>query len=112
MRGKLVVSVGVGNRVSVAAARAGAVSLLVDANKDAVKTAFRRGEIDFIVYTLDEALRILKNELRQGRGLVVALVAEPMDVAAAFRERGVLADVAVEAEMFEARERAAVRDYF
>jgi urocanate hydratase len=53
----------------------------------------RRGEVDFVVNTLDEALRTLKNQIRQGRPLGVALLG---DVAAALAEiagRGVLPEI-------------------
>jgi len=56
------------------------------------KTAMRRGEVDFVVNTLDEALRTLKNQVRQGRPLGVALTADVPAALDEIAERGVLPD--------------------
>jgi urocanate hydratase len=72
---------------------AGGATLAVDADAAEVKAAMRRGEVDFVVNTLDEALRALKNEVRLRRPLSVGLIA---DVDATLREmveRGVLPDL-------------------
>ena len=79
--------------VPAAVSIAGGATLAVDSDAGAVKAAMRRGEIDFVVNTLDEALRALKNEVRLRRPLSVGLIA---DVDAALREmveRGVLPDM-------------------
>ena len=52
---------------------AGGTSLLLDPDAAAVKSVFRHGGVDFVVNTLDEALRVLKNEIRKHRPLSVAL---------------------------------------
>jgi Urocanase Rossmann-like domain len=95
--------------VPVAASIAGAATLAIDADAEAMKSALRRGELDFVVNTLDEALRTLKNQVRQKRPLSVGLIA---DVAATLSElaiRGVQPDAIIdpaltpaarEAEMF------------
>ena len=94
--GKLVLSCGRNSALSgvpAAASIAGATTLAIDSDATAVKTAMRRGEIDFVVNTLDEALRTLKNEIRQHRPLSVGLI---MDVGAALNEiveRGVQPDL-------------------
>ena len=94
--GKLVLACGRNSALSgvpAASSIAGAASLTIDSDATAVKTAMRRGEIDFVVNTLDEALRTLKNEIRQHRPLSVGLT---MDVAAALNEmveRGVQPDI-------------------
>jgi urocanate hydratase len=54
------------------------------------KAAMRRGEVDFVVNTLDEALRTLKNQIRQGRPLSVALTGDVTAALAEIAERGVL----------------------
>ena len=54
-----------------AASVAGAATLAIDADAEAMKAALRRGELDFVVNTLDEALRTLKNQMRQKRPLSV-----------------------------------------
>ena len=43
---------------------------------------------DFVVNSLDEALRTLKNEIRQRRPLAVALLADPDQVTDEAAERG------------------------
>lgn len=65
---------------------------LTDDAADA-KTAMRRGEVDFVVNTLDEALRTLKNQIRQGRPLGVALLSDPTAALAEIAERGILPDI-------------------
>ena len=72
---------------------AGGATLALDGDAAEVKAAMRRGELDFVVNTLDEALRSLKNEVRLRRPLSVGLIA---DVDAALLEmvkRGVLPDL-------------------
>jgi hypothetical protein len=64
---------------------------LTDAVADA-KAAMRRGEVDFIVNSLDEALRTLKNQIRQGRPLGVAMTGDVAAGLAEIVERGVLPD--------------------
>jgi hypothetical protein len=60
-----------------------------------VKAVFRQGGVDFVVNTLDEALRVLKNEIRQHRPLGVALIADIEPSLAEMAERGVLPDLHV-----------------
>ena len=55
----------------VAANIAGAASLVATADVTAAKRAMRDGVVDFLVTSLDEALRILKNELRQRQAVAV-----------------------------------------
>ena len=57
----------------IAASVAGAASLCVDADADGLRQGLRSGFIDFVVGNLDEALRILKNELRRGLPVSVGL---------------------------------------
>ena len=81
--------------LSAAVSIAGGTSLLVDSDSAVVKSVMRQGGLDFVVNTLDEALRVLKNEVRQGRPLSVGLIT---DVRSAIREmvdRGVLPDLHV-----------------
>jgi urocanate hydratase len=65
---------------------------LTDDAADA-KTAMRRGEVDFVVNTLDEALRTLKNQIRQGRPLGVALLTDQTAALAEITERGILPEI-------------------
>jgi hypothetical protein len=81
---------------SLAARIAGAATLLVCAEEPAAKAAVRSGASDFLVSGvtgLDEALRILKNELRRGSGVGVCLHASPEATIEACVERGVQPDL-------------------
>lgn len=97
--GKLVVMAGAGaagRGVVAAASIAGAATLAIENDRAVVRAALREGEVDFVVNTLDEALRVLKNQLRLGRPLGVALtmdVAQAVDEAA---ERGLKPDFVFE----------------
>jgi len=82
-----------GMATAVAANIAGAASLGVDAHADRAKLALRQGICDFMVNSLDEALRILKNELRKKQPVAVALVGDPARVVAEMLERGVQPDL-------------------
>ena len=77
---------------------AGGTSLLLDSDAAAVKAVFRQGGVDFVVNTLDEALRVLKNEIRKHRPLSVALEGDVESALAEMQERGVLPELQV---MFE-----------
>lgn len=66
----------------------GAASLTIDSDIPLVKQHFRDGAFDFVVNTLDEALRALKNEIRQGRPIAVALTASPDATLAEATARG------------------------
>jgi urocanate hydratase len=72
---------------------AGGATLVLDADAGAVKSAMRRGDLDFAVNTLDEALRALKNEVRLRRPLSVGLIADVDAVLREMVERGVLPDL-------------------
>jgi len=91
--GALVLSSGVGaasSGLAAAVSIAGGTTLVLDDDAAAVKAAMRRGELDFVVNTLDEALRTLKNEIRQRRALSVGLIANVTAVLKEMAERGVL----------------------
>jgi hypothetical protein len=74
---------------------AGGTTLALDPDAATVKAVFRQGGVDFVVNTLDEALRVLKNEIRQHRPLGVALIADIEPSLAEMAERGVLPDLHV-----------------
>ncbi len=72
---------------------AGAATLGVDADGESLKLAIRNGVCDFMVNGLDEALRILKNEIRKKQPVSVCL---QQDFTAAIEEmvvRGVQPDI-------------------
>jgi Urocanase Rossmann-like domain len=82
-----------GVAVAIAASVAGAATLCVDADAEALRQGLRAGLCDFVVANLDEALRILKNEIRRGRPVAVCLSADPVVCAEAMAERGVQPDL-------------------
>ena len=77
----------------VAANISGAATLSASADPAAGRQAIRDGVVDFAVTTLDEALRILKNELRKGEAVAVCVGATPETLEAEMRERGVAPDL-------------------
>ena len=93
--GQLVFACGAGASATglpAAVSIAGGTSLLLDADTAAVKSVFRQGGVDFVVNTLDEALRVLKNEIRKHRPLSVALEGAVRPALEEMRDRGVLPD--------------------
>jgi hypothetical protein len=72
---------------------AGAASLVSTADSAALRHANRDGVADFLVTSLDEALRILKNEIRKRQAVSVGVSVAPEAIAAEMRERGVLPDL-------------------
>jgi hypothetical protein len=82
-----------GFRLVRAANIAGAASLSATADPDCQKRAVREGVVDFLVTSLDEALRILKNEIRKRRGVAVGVALAPGSVEPEMFERGVLPDL-------------------
>ncbi len=81
---------GTGRALVVAANIAGAATLAASADRTAQKQAIREGIADFLVTSLDEALRILKNQLRKRETVAVCVAMEPAAVEHEMRERGVL----------------------
>ncbi len=77
----------------VAANISGAATLTISADAEARKQAMRDGVVDFLVTTLDEALRILKNEVRKRESVAVCVAQAPETVEQEMRERGVLPDI-------------------
>ncbi len=84
---------GDGRAQMVAANIAGAASLAATADLAAQKLAVREGVADFLVTTLDEAIRILKNEIRKGEAVAVCVAAGQQTVELEMLERGVLPDL-------------------
>jgi urocanate hydratase len=78
-----------GAALAVASNIAGAVYLGIEDDPAALKAAIRSGTCDFIVSTLDEALRTIKNEVRKKSPLSVGLQGDPGEVLAETVERGV-----------------------
>jgi urocanate hydratase len=82
-----------GRALLVAGNIAGAASLAATADVAAQKQAVRDGVADFLVTSLDEALRILKNEIRKSQTVSVCVAASPHDIELQMLERGVLPDL-------------------
>jgi len=82
-----------GRAFLVAANIAGAATLAATADPAAQKLAIREGVADFLVTTLDEALRILKNQLRKRETVAVCVALPPSAVESEMNERGVAPDL-------------------
>jgi len=82
-----------GSRLLRAANIAGAASLTVSNAAADLRLAVREGVADFLVTSLDEALRILKNEIRKRQPVAVAICAEPREVGEQMMLRGVQPDL-------------------
>jgi Urocanase Rossmann-like domain len=96
--GKLVFTCGEGASATglpAAVSIAGGTALVLDPDAAAVKAVFRQGGVDFVVNTLDEALRVLKNEIRKHRPLSVALKGDVQHILTEMAERGVLPDLQI-----------------
>jgi len=96
LAGRLVLSVGFGvegAELALATAIAGGTFLGIESDPQRLKVAVRNGSCDFMVNTLDEALRVLKNEIRKGTPLSTGLVGSAGDLLLAIVERGVQPDL-------------------
>lgn len=82
-----------GRALLVAANVLGAASLTFTADSSAQRRAIRDGVVDFVVNTLDEALRILKNQLRKGEPVAVCVASKPQSIEREMEERGVQPDL-------------------
>jgi hypothetical protein len=81
---------------------ASAASLAAASDPAAGKQAIRDGASDFLVNSLDEALRILKNEIRKREAVAVCLAISPEAVEHEMHERGVLPDLLPPSEFLPA----------
>lgn len=79
-----------GSALTVASNIAGGATLSASAQPAALRQALREGVIDFLVNSLDEALRILKNEIRKREPVAVAVSLAPETIETEMTERGVL----------------------
>jgi urocanate hydratase len=96
LEGKLVVSGGMGGMGGaqpLAATMAGAAFLGIDVDAERIKKRLKTGYCDFMVNTLDEALRILKNAVRKKEAVSVGLVGNCADVIPELAARGVVPDL-------------------
>lgn len=72
---------------------AGAASLAASADAASLRKAMREGVIDFVVNSLDEALRILKNEIRKKQPVAVGVSIAPQAIEREMLDRGVQPDL-------------------
>ena len=96
LAGKLIVSGGMGGMGGaqpLAATMTGAAFLGIDVDAERIKKRLKTGYCDFMVTTLDEASRILKNAVRKKENVSVGLVGNCADVIPELAERGVLPDI-------------------
>ncbi len=94
--GRLIVSGGMGGMGGaqpLAATMAGAVFLGIDVDPERIKKRLKTGYCDFMVNTLDEALRILKNAVRKKENVSVGLVGNCADIIPELANRGVVPDI-------------------
>jgi urocanate hydratase len=96
LAGKLIVSGGMGGMGGaqpLAATMTGAAFLGIDVDPERIKKRIKTGYCDFMVTTLDEALRILKNAVRKKENVSVGLVGNCADIIPELAERGVVPDI-------------------
>jgi Urocanase Rossmann-like domain len=96
LAGRLIACAGFGRQgaeISLAATISGGVFLGIEPDAQQLKTAIRSATCDFMVNTLDEALRALKNEVRKQTPLSVGLHADISSTLEAMVERGVQPDL-------------------
>jgi urocanate hydratase len=90
--GALIVTCGLSGRgaaVALAVNIAGGACLAIDERSEVCRAAMRAGVCDFVVNTVDEALRALKNQVRQRKPLSVALELDVGQALDELMERGV-----------------------
>jgi hypothetical protein len=82
-----------GDALLIAASIAGAASLVLETRTESIRYCVRNGIVDFAVTTLNEALRILKNELRKKQPIAVLVERDAAAVLAEMVERGAQPDM-------------------
>ena len=96
LEGKLIISGGMGGMGGaqpLAATMAGAAFLGIEIDPERIKKRLKTGYCDFMVNTLDEALRILKNAIRKKENVSVGLIGNCADVVPELADRGVVPDI-------------------
>jgi hypothetical protein len=82
-----------GRILAIAGNISGAATLAASADAATLRQTMRNGTIDFVVTSLDEALRILKNEIRKREPASVAVSITPDAIVEEMLDRGVLPDL-------------------
>ena len=83
---------------AMAATIAGAAFLGIDAQMQRLKLAQQNQACDFVVNSLDEALRILKNEIRKRQPIAVGLLGNAEEILQMLGERGVQPEFLIRSE--------------
>lgn len=96
--GTLLLCAGLDRALALAALASGAATLILESDESALRQA--RQDVTFTVTTLDEAVRALKNEIRQRRAITVALLGPSERWLHEVAERGILPDAIWAAETF------------
>ena len=97
--GSLILSIGLnpqGAALAMAANVVGAVCLSLEQDPTIAREALRSGACDFVVNTLDEALRAMKNEVRKHQPLSVGLQGNLSEILKELLERGVAPQLATD----------------
>jgi hypothetical protein len=88
--GKLILNIGLTDQsIPLASTIAGAVCLSLEPDPATARNALRTGACDFVVNSLDEALRAMKNEVRQAKPLSVGLQGNQSQILNEILKRGV-----------------------
>jgi urocanate hydratase len=96
LAGKLVVGGGMGGAggaQALAAALHGAAFLGIDIDAERIKRRVKSGYCEVMVNNPDEALRMLKNAVRQGQSASIGLIGNCAELFPEFARRGVVPDV-------------------
>jgi urocanate hydratase len=82
-----------GRTFAIAGNVAGVATLAASGDPAVLRRSQQEGAVDFVVNSLDEALRILKNEIRKRQPVAVAVSKSPAEIEKEMLERGVLPDL-------------------
>ncbi len=96
LEGKWILTAGLGvmgGAQPLAATMTGAAFLGIDVDPERIKKRLKTGYCDFMVNSLDEALRILKNAVRKKENVSVGLVGNCAEIIPQLAERGVVPDI-------------------
>lgn len=110
--GQLLLSIGLnetGRALALASLAAGAAALFLEEDTAQLRHANREGCLTFSVTTLDEALRALKNEIRQGRAITIGLAGDPAQWLQEMVERGILPTAVTASQQLTEAEQTALQ---
>jgi urocanate hydratase len=98
-----------GRALALASLAAGAAALFLEEDPAQLRQANREGCLTFTVTTLDEALRALKNEVRQGRAITIGLSGNAMQGLQQMVERGILPTALTASQALTESQQAALK---